>query len=528
MVKGICNKCGERRELVLAESVCAICNNALDWTVSRAAPKGLSLADITDWILVVRRQRSRELKDQYEVFRNTTYAEMKRNWAGWANRSEAAFFVPFVPPPEEVTETQFMLVRPATSKEIADYEDRLEGYQSDWEEQSILEKWGIGARYELINCFGDGDQHDDVVLLSVLHAEAELNKRREQFGLSGCVEEFQISSIPEISGLLERVGLPDLKPEAAALVREATEVPFDGNWEGLRERQVQGMDSAFKRLCRTLETQAARSQRVPNPGRGLSEVAGMEALKDQLRHEIIEAFRNPDLYRRYRVSVPNGMLFYGPPGCGKTYVARCLAEELGYFFQYCRPSDVASPYIHDTVRKIRELFTAAIEKAPSVLFIDEFEAFVPARSELGGFQHYKAEEVNEFLANLEGCAEKNVLVIAATNEPDRIDPAVRRTGRFDKLIYIPPPDAEARAAMLVHHLEGRPLADSIGAEGIAAILDGYSASDIKFLTDEAARMALARSEPISTETLLAAMGRVPPSITKEDEERYSLFRSRGI
>jgi transitional endoplasmic reticulum ATPase len=96
------------------------------------------------------------------------------------------------------------------------------------------------------------------------------------------------------------------------------------------------------------------------------------------------------------------MLFYGPPGCGKTYIARCLAEELGFFFQYCRPSDVASPFIHDTVRKIRDLFTAAIEKAPSVLFIDEFEAFVPARSELGGFQHYKAEEVNEFLANLEG------------------------------------------------------------------------------------------------------------------------------
>jgi transitional endoplasmic reticulum ATPase len=222
------------------------------------------------------------------------------------------------------------------------------------------------------------------------------------------------------------------------------------------------------------------------------------------------------------------MLFYGPPGCGKTYIARCLAEELGYFFQYCRPSDVASPFIHDTVRKIRDMFTAAIEKAPSVLFIDEFEAFVPARSELGGFQSYKAEEVNEFLANLEGCAERNVLVIAATNEPDRIDPAVQRTGRFDKLIYISPPDAQARAAMLVHHLDGRPLAESIDAEGIAAILDGYSASDIKFLTDEAARMALARSEPISTETLLAAMGRVPPSITKEDEERYSSFRSRGV
>src|ERR1700730_3935473 len=91
-----------------------------------------------------------------------------------------------------------------------------------------------------------------------------------------------------------------------------------------------------------------------------------------------------------------------------TYIARALAEELGWSFRYCRPSDVASPYIHDTVTRIRKVFSTAIEKAPSVVFIDEFEALVPARFELGGHQQYKAEEVNEFLANLEGCAERKV------------------------------------------------------------------------------------------------------------------------
>jgi transitional endoplasmic reticulum ATPase len=131
--------------------------------------------------------------------------------------------------------------------------------------------------------------------------------------------------------------------------------------------------------------------------RGLSQVVGMTELKEQLSREIIEALKNPEVYRRYRLSIPNGILFFGPAGCGKTYIARCLAEELGFFFQYWRPSDVASLFIHDTVRKIRELFTVAVEKAPSVLFIDEFEAFVPARSELGGHQHYKAEEVTSFL-----------------------------------------------------------------------------------------------------------------------------------
>jgi transitional endoplasmic reticulum ATPase len=104
--------------------------------------------------------------------------------------------------------------------------------------------------------------------------------------------------------------------------------------------------------------------------------------------------------------------------------------------------------------------------------MDEFEAFVPARPQLGGHQQYNAEEVNEFLANLEGCAERKVLVIAATNEPERIDPAVRRSGRFDKLILIPPPDADARRAMLEFHLADRPVDGSLDIAGIATVLEG--------------------------------------------------------
>jgi hypothetical protein len=275
------------------------------------------------------------------------------------------------------------------------------------------------------------------------------------------------------------------------------------------------------------EPRSHAPQRSPNPGRGLSQVAGMADLKQQLMHEVLGPFTHPELYVRYRVTLPNGILFYGPPGCGKTYIARSLAEELGWFFQHCRPSDVASPYIHDTVSRIRNVFATAIEKAPSVVFIDEFEAFVPARSELGGHQQFKAEEVNEFLANLEGCAERKVLVIAATNEPEKIDPAVRRSGRFDKLILIPPPDAEARRAMLEFHLNNRPVEESLDTAGIAAVLEGYSASDIKLLVDEAARMALKRTELISADTLLTVLERVPASITADDMQRYSAFRSRG-
>ena len=119
-------------------------------------------------------------------------------------------------------------------------------------------------------------------------------------------------------------------------------------------------------------------------GSGLNEIAGMSDLKQWLGKEILGPLREPERYAKYRISIPNGILFYGPPGCGKTYVARQLAQELGYFFQEIKPSDVASPYIHSTVLRIREMFDEALEKAPSVLFIDEFDAFAPSRSDLGG------------------------------------------------------------------------------------------------------------------------------------------------
>jgi transitional endoplasmic reticulum ATPase len=173
------------------------------------------------------------------------------------------------------------------------------------------------------------------------------------------------------------------------------------------------------------------------------------------------------------------------------------------------------------------MFDLALEKAPSVLFIDEFDAFAPSRSELGGHQQYKSEEVNEFLANLEGCADRKVLVIAATNLPEKIDPAVRRPGRFDKLVYIPPPDSEARLAMLEFHLRQRPIEPDLDIRGVAAILDGYSASDIKMLVEESARAACELAAPISTPILLDALRRVPPSITPEDEARFLKFQSRG-
>jgi transitional endoplasmic reticulum ATPase len=263
-------------------------------------------------------------------------------------------------------------------------------------------------------------------------------------------------------------------------------------------------------------------------GNGLDKVAGMHILKDLLRREVVAPVRNPEPFRKYGLSIPNGILLYGPPGCGKTYIARQLAEELGHYFVEIIPSELASPFIHGSVIKIRDLFDTAAEHAPAVVFIDEFEALVPSRETLGGHQEYKSSEVNEFLAHLNSCAEKNIFVIAATNQPEKIDAAVRRTGRLDKLIYVGPPDEEARREMLTLHLEGRPLGKSLGLGALAKATEFYSASDLRFLVDEAARYALTRNEDIIQESFRAAMLKVQPSIRPESEARYQSIEQRGL
>jgi AAA+ superfamily predicted ATPase len=496
------------------------------------------------------------------LFRNVTYHEMRGHWA--RNEVDCGLDIGG-PDPDDVAMLRSMfpisgrrgntsLMRPAKADEMAHGAGIKCDLHRREEVTRILRKWGFNEQGLSL----EPDRPDTQP--RAVRAWVEIRQRFGQIGLlDGSLFDYE----GEIRTLFEwdERTVQTQHPLLAASETSISEViartfeswgfnhegvPLNAIWDGDAEQRFQQAYAEIRERLRELGSLVGSAfeheydEWTAHPVgigihpaqktrqlRGLSQVAGMAELKDQLNHEVIGPFKQPELYRRYRVSLPNGILFYGPPGCGKTYIARQLAEELGWSFRHCRPSDVASPYIHDTVSRIRALFSEAIEKAPSIIFIDEFEAFVPARSELGGHQQYKAEEVNEFLANLEGCADKRVLVIAATNEPEKIDLAVRRSGRFDKLTFIPPPDAEARRAMLEFHLKERPSEASLDLSGIAAVLEGYSASDIKLLVDEAARIALRRIEPIATETLLLALERVPPSIIGEDTRRYSEFRARG-
>ena len=180
-------------------------------------------------------------------------------------------------------------------------------------------------------------------------------------------------------------------------------------------------------------------------GKGFEDVAGMTQLKELVVEGFINVLKNKECAEAYGIKPPS-LLFYGPAGCGKTFFAEKVAEELGINFMKVVPDDLACTWIHGTQQKIGELFRKAEQKAPTLIFFDEFDAMVPKRSENDANQAYNGE-VNEFLCMLNNASERGIYVLAATNHPERIDKAVLRTGRIDELIYVDMPDMEARESL---------------------------------------------------------------------------------
>ena len=248
--------------------------------------------------------------------------------------------------------------------------------------------------------------------------------------------------------------------------------------------------------------------------KGFDLVAGMKELKAQLQNDVIQPLLNPEKYEKFKVSIPNGILLYGPPGCGKTYIIERLAEEMDFNFIKVKHSDIACPYIHGGVGKIAELFSKAKASSPCLLFIDEIEGLLPNRSNLDSGQSYKQEEINEFLMHLNDASKNKILIIGATNIPELIDPAILRSGRFDKKICVPPPDFEARKHLFEFYLKDRPY-DNIDFDILAGQTVGYACSDIDLILAEAARYAVnADLEYISQKILEKIIENTPSSISR--------------
>lgn len=263
--------------------------------------------------------------------------------------------------------------------------------------------------------------------------------------------------------------------------------------------------------------------KVKEKGKGFDLIAGMNDLKDTLYQDIILPLNDKELYEQYKVSIPNGMLLYGPPGCGKTFIAQKFAEEINYNYVELKPSDLASIYVHGTQEKIAKLFNDAKEKAPTIIFIDEVDAILPNRE--GNLSQSYASEVNEFLAQMTECHQHGIFIIAATNRPEKIDPAILRTGRMDKVIYLATPDLTARKEMFKLHLQDRPTERDIDIDKLADLTNMYVASDIKFLVNEASRNALKERTRIKQEHLEIVIKVNPPSISAKELRKYEAFRN---
>lgn len=259
-------------------------------------------------------------------------------------------------------------------------------------------------------------------------------------------------------------------------------------------------------------------------GKGFDAIAGMKELKAQMQLDVIDALHNPEEYAKYRVTIPNGMLLYGPPGCGKTFFAKHFAEEVGFNFLLATPSTLKSRYVNATQENIAKMFEEAEKNAPTIIFIDEINELLPNRD---SDSHEMAKSaVNEMLAQMDRTGEKGIFIIGATNYPDMIDPAMLRSGRLDKKFYLSPPDFEARKAMFEMYLKNRPFDFGMNYEQLSKWTENYVSADIEFLVNEASRLALKTKARISMKILEEIIKNTKPSVPLQELKKYEMIKAK--
>lgn len=279
------------------------------------------------------------------------------------------------------------------------------------------------------------------------------------------------------------------------------------------QKKIQSSQSEKKRT----------SASIPK-GKGFSAIAGMTELKEQMQVEVIDALHSPEEYAKYGLTIPNGMLLYGPPGCGKTFFAKHFAEEVGFNFMLIKPSSLKSRFVNATQENIAQMFKDAEAKAPTIIFIDEMNELVPNRD--SDVHEMARSAVNEMLAQMDRTGERGIFIIGATNYPDMIDPAILRAGRLDKKYYIGTPDFEARKLMLELYLKSRPYDFGLDYDKLATLTEDYVSSDIEMIVNDASRIALRQKCRISITILEQVIAKTKPSLTKKELEKYRNIKAK--
>jgi transitional endoplasmic reticulum ATPase len=273
---------------------------------------------------------------------------------------------------------------------------------------------------------------------------------------------------------------------------------------------------------------------IERPRVSFADVGGMEGLKDEIRLKIIHPLNHPELYKAYGKAIGGGILMYGPPGCGKTHLARATAGEIKAGFIAVGINDVLEMWIGNSEKNLHALFEQARDNKPCVLFFDEVDALGARRSDM---QHSAGRHlINQFLSEMDGIQASNegVLILAATNSPWHLDPAFRRPGRFDRVLFVPPPDVAARAAILQILCRGKPVQD-IDYSHVAKKTDQFSGADLKAVLDQAIEAKLREAlkagvpKPLTTADLVSAAAGLKPT-TKEwfaTARNHALYSNQG-
>lgn len=285
---------------------------------------------------------------------------------------------------------------------------------------------------------------------------------------------------------------------------------------------------------RVIESGPEELYAIERPSITLDDVGGLGSVKKRLEISFLAPLRNPELRVAFGKSLRGGLLLYGPPGCGKTYIARALAGEVGASFFAVGLSDVLDMWMGESERKLHEIFELARRNAPCVLFIDEIDALGQKRSQIR-FSPQKSV-VSQLLSELDGTSDnEGVYLLGATNHPWDVDTALRRPGRLDQTLLVLPPDEPARQVIVTRSLEGRPVSPNLDVRAVVKRTGGYSGADLVSVCEVATELALEDSirdgvvRPITSGDLVRAVKQVKPSTRPwfEIAYNYATFANEG-
>ncbi|MFX1300856.1 MAG: CDC48 family AAA ATPase [Promethearchaeota archaeon] len=280
----------------------------------------------------------------------------------------------------------------------------------------------------------------------------------------------------------------------------------------------------FMDALREIQPTAMREVTIEVPNVRWSDVGGLEIIKHKLQQAVQWPLQNPESFTRLGVEPPRGVLLYGPPGCGKTLLARAVATESEANFISIKGPEVLSKWVGESEKAIREVFRRARHAAPAIIFFDEIDAIAPARGTGAGDSHVTERVISQFLTEIDGIQSlKDIVVLAATNRPDLLDPAMLRPGRFDRHILVSAPDEKARKQIFEIYTRDMPITKDVKIDELVRLSENFAGSDIAACCREAALAALEESmesKKVTRKHFLKAIDEINPTITPEMEKAY--------